>query len=459
MSIMPHVPLARVFEKDNISLADGALKPIASACLALGVVCLALTIIAGVITGDASDPASVQAAADNASTALHAFHTGSMTVLGFILGALVFYMIATATRAGWWTLLRRPFEHAMSLIWLGVGLIILTVILQALFVNVQGVTTNKAESLYAPFIWNWMDPYYTGAVTQNTTPERAAELQAAGYTLDPLYDHKAGYLNNTFFWIRMLLYIAVWVGLCKALVGLSRAQDNDGNKWHSNTMGKVSAIGLVLFAIATAFASFDLLMTLDYHWFSTMFGVYFFAGAVLSAVCLATLTLIALRTFGKAQGAFTVEHQHDLAKLVFAFTVFWAYITFSQYFLIWYGAIPEETMWFSSRKDSWNWLSYAIPIGHFAIPFIVLLPRPNRRNPTIVAAMCLWLIAFHILDLFWVIRPEVKGAYGFAWQDIVGIAAPILLFLGFYLRKLEAATLIPLKDPRTHEALEHKNFV
>jgi hypothetical protein len=451
---MPHVPVAKIFERDNIELAPGAMRPIASALLALGLVCLALTAIAGVITGNPDDPASVKAAADGASTALHAFHTGALVVLGFSLGALVFYMIACATRAGWWALLRRPFEHAMSLVWVGIAMVIAVLLLQALFVNVHGVQTYKGDGLYAPFVWNWMDPYYTGAAIADNPA-----LEQAGYTLDPLYDHKRGYLNLPFFLVRMVAYIAVWVALCKALTGLSRTQDQDGNKWHANTMTKVSAIGLPFFGIATAFASFDWMMSLDYHWFSTMFGVYFFAGSVLSAVCLTTLALIALRSFGKVRGAFTVEHQHDMAKLVFAFTVFWAYITFSQYFLIWYGAIPEESMWFTARKDKWNWLSYAIPIGHFAIPFLLLLPRPVRRNALALSFACVWLIGFHILDVFWVVRPEVKGMSTIAWQDIVGIGAPVLIFLGLYLRRFENQPLIPLKDPRTAEALEHKNFV
>ncbi len=439
MSVMPNVRISRVFEAENVTIRPGSLKPFSSALIGAGAVALLLTVIAGVIRGSADDPASRAAAADGASAALHAYHTGSLIVLSLVLGALVFYMISTAAKAGWWVLIKRPFEHAMSLVWVPLVLFIGAVVLQALFVNVQGVETDKGAGLYAPFLWNWMDPQYRAG--------------------DPLYEHKAMYLDTAWFWVRALLYFSVWIALCKVIVGIARTQERDGNKWHTATLVKVSVVGLPLFAFATAFASFDWMMGLDYHWFSTMFGVYFFAGGVLAMLCLGNLALILLRTFGKMRGAFTVEHQHDMSKLIFAFVVFWAYITFSQYFLIWYAAIPEESMWFGWRKDNWGWLEWAIPIGHFIIPFLVLLPRPARRSTAVMTVMCLWLIGMHVLDIFWVVRPEVKGVGSIVWQDIVGVAGPLLIFLGLYVRKFESVELIPRNDPRTHEALEHKNFV
>ncbi|XOV75362.1 MAG: hypothetical protein ACFHWZ_18500 [Phycisphaerales bacterium] len=138
----------------------------------------------------------------------------------------------------------------------------------------------------------------------------------------------------------------------------------------------------MLYAFATMFAAFHWIMTLDFHWFSTMYGVYFFAGNLVSALALLTAIFIALRFFGKLNGAFTDEHLHDMSKFVFGFTVFWAYISFSQYFLIWYANIPEETAYFTMRRDEWTALSFLLPIGHFIVPFLVLLPRraPQRRT-------------------------------------------------------------------------------
>jgi hypothetical protein len=176
-------------------------------------------------------------------------------------------------------------------------------------------------------------------------------------------------------------------------------------------------------------------------------------------MCLAAVTLIALKGVGKMKGAFTNEHMHDLGKLIFGFTVFWAYITFSQYFLIWYAAIPEESLWFTSRKVGWEWLEWAIPIGHFIVPFLLLLPRPNRRSGLILGFVSVWLFVFHVFDLFWVIRPEVKGVDHIVWRDVVGVLGPICLFLGLFIKRLAAEPLAPRNDPRLDEALVHKNYI
>ncbi len=454
MSVLPHFAPAQVFSKENIEFRPGSLSLITSGLMGLGALLIVVAFISGLVTGG-DDVESAKNAADGAAVTLHAYHTGVMTCLGLTLGALAFYMISSVTNAGWWVTIKKPFEHYMSLVWVAVLMVVSVVVMQALFVNVHPVVTDKINSVYSPFLWNWMDPYYTGAILE-TKPELEA---AKGVGLDPLYTHKAGYLNVPFFWVRAFIYFAVWIGLCSVLLGLSRQQERDGDRWHTLSIGRLSAVGLLLFAFTTAFAAFDWLMTLDYHWFSTMFGVYYFAGSILSALCLVTVTLIALKSFGKMKGAFTVEHMHDLGKLVFGFTVFWAYITFSQYFLIWYAAIPEETLWFTSRKDAWTWLEWAIPIGHFIVPFLLLLPRPNRRNGLILGFVCVWLFVFHVLDLFWVIRPEVKGVEMVVWRDFVGVLGPILLFLGLFVKRLAAEPLAHRHEPRLQEALEHKNYI
>jgi hypothetical protein len=447
--------MEQVLRRENASFAPGSLGVLSGGLMGLGVLFIAVTFIAGLLSGDGSDPASVKSAADGAAAALHAYHVGVMTCLGLVLGAMAFYMFNAVANAGWWVLIKKPFEHLMSLSWLVLLLFISVVVMQALFVNVQDVTTDKLNSIYSPFLWNWMDPYYTGAILE-TNPGLA---ESKGVVLDPLFEHKQGYLDLGWFWVRAILYFAIWIGLSSIIVGLSKRQERDGDKWHTLSLGRVCAAGLPFYGFATAFTAFDWLMTLDYHWFSTMFGVYYFAGSLLSALCLVGFTLIAVSTIGKMKGAFTVEHRHDLAKLVFGFTVFWAYITFSQYFLIWYAGIPEETLWFNTRKRDWGWLEWAIPIGHFIIPFLLLLPRPNRRSVPILAFACVWLFVFHILDLFWVIRPEVKGLQHIVWQDVVGVVGPVALFVGLYVRKLGSESLIPRHDPRSQEALEHKNFV
>lgn len=417
------VNLSAVMDRDNIELPEGSVRLLSRGLLTVGAAAIALTILAAVM-GDAGV----------ASVAQHAFHVGVLAAIGFSLGSLGVVMILHQTNAGWASTIRRQFENVMSLIWVGGLLFIADVLLQVVLSGSKGV-----------YLWDWMN-----------------QVAVEG---DPLYAHKSGFLNVPFFAIRCVLYFATWLLLSQALWGFSTRQDADGDKWHTAKARKLSAPGLLLFALTTAFAGFDWAMTLDYHWFSTMYGVYFFAGNMVSCLALTTLVLILLRSFGRLHVAFTVEHLHDLSKFIFAFTVFWAYISFSQYFLIWYANIPEETAWMLRRKTGdWEWLSWVLPIGHFIIPFLLLIPRPNRRNFVLVGFMCLWLIALHILDVYWAVRPEarapgVSAVIGPRWIDLIGVAGPVLVFLGFLVRKVADGPLIPIKDPRLMEGLRHKNYV
>lgn len=428
MSIAPQYDLARVFEKDNIRFRDSAGGLLSNGMLGIGLLFVILT-VGGAMGGDVPSK----------SIALHAFFTGGIVALGFSLGALAFHMICNVTNAGWASLLRRQFENMMSLTWLGCLFVLGAFLFQALLVNTTDVTTDKAAGVYAPFLWNWMDPNYRAG--------------------DPLYDIKRPFLNLPMFIGLSIVYCAVYIGLSRALCRLARRQDEDASRWHTLTMGRLSTIGLVLYAFATMFAGFHWIMTLDYHWFSTMYGVYFFVGNLVSALALLTAIFIALRFFGKLNGAFTQEHLHDMSKFLFGFIVFWAYIGFSQYFLIWYANIPEETAYFNMRRENWTALSFLLPVGHFIVPFLVLLPRPARRNSAVVFVVCCWMIFMHIVDVFWNIRAEAKAVPGYSWLDFVGILGPVLIFGGLLVRKIVREPLVPLHDPRTHEALDHKNYV
>ncbi|MFU8828256.1 MAG: hypothetical protein ACNA8P_02375 [Phycisphaerales bacterium] len=428
MSIAPHFDLTRVFERDNIQFRTSAGSLFSKGMLGVGGLFIILT-VGGALAGDVPTK----------SIALHSFFVGAIVVLGFSLGALAFHMICNVTNAGWTALLRKQFENIMSLTWLGCLFVLAAFLFQALLVNTTDVVTDKAAGVYAPFLWNWMDPNYRAG--------------------DPLYTHKQAFLNLPVFLLFSIVYAAVYIGLARALCRLARRQDEDASRWHTLTMGRLSAIGLVLYAFATMFAAFHWLMTLDYHWFSTMYGVYFFVGNLVSALALLTIVFIVLRTLGKLNGAFTQEHLHDLTKFLFGFIVFWAYIGFSQYFLIWYANIPEETAYFNLRRDNWNFLSFLLPIGHFILPFLVLIPRPARRNSAVVFCVCCWMILMHIVDVFWNIRPEAKAVPAFSWLDIVGILGPVLIFGGLLVRKIVSEPLVPLHDPRTAEGLDHKNYV
>jgi hypothetical protein len=225
---------------------------------------------------------------------------------------------------------------------------------------------------------------------------------------------------------------------------------------------------MLLFALSTAFASFDWLMSLDFTFFSTMWGVYYFAGAAYSSVAVTAVILAMLRRSGKLEGAVTKEHFHDLGKLLFTFTVFWAYIGFSQYFLIWYSNIPEESAYYVIRnQNGWENTAFILSIGHFIAPFFILLIRRVKESTLGLAVMALWMLLMIALDLVWNIRPMVyAGAASAAnpgpvgwWLDAVGFVGPMAIFAGLLVRRVAAGPRVAIKDPRLVEALAHKNYV
>jgi hypothetical protein len=414
----------QVFAKDNVYLSEGAGKALSRGLVGLGAAFIAITIAAAFMGGDKV----------GAKVAIHALLAGNVAAVGLPLGCLGLVMILHQVNAGWTATIRRQFENVMSLMPYAAGLFIV------LFAAAGALAVFKGV-----YLWDWMDAKYVEG--------------------DILYEHKRGFLNAPFFYIRSALYFLIWVGLAAYLWGKSTTQDQTGDKWLTADARKVSSFGLLLFAFTTAFAGFDWVMTLDYHWFSTMFGVYFFAGNMVACLTLVTFVLITLRAFGRLHVAFTDEHLHDLSKLIFAFTVFWAYISFSQYFLIWYANIPEETAWMMRRKEGpWEWLSWALPIGHFIVPFLFMIHRPIRRNRAAVALACIWLFSMHLLDSYWAIRPEVKGVEvgtlaGPAWVDPIGVLGPVLVIIGLLIGRIASGPLMPLKDPRLGEGLGHKNYV
>jgi len=412
-----HPPSSLVLSRENVFLPENTGRNASRILSGAGFLLIGVT-AAAMFTGDR----------ERCEAALHGFHIGFLIVLGFSLASMGIVMMLHQVNAGWATTVRRQFENIMGLLWVGGLLFVVDVVLQVV-----------AQSSKEVYLFDWMDHHHVAG--------------------DTLYEHKQGYLNVPFFYIRAALYFLVWLGLAGALWSYSTRQDSEGDKWLTARARKVSAPGLLLFAFSTAFAAFDWIMSLDYHWYSTMFGVYFFAGNMVAALSLGTLVLLLIRGVGRLHGAFTSEHLHDLGKLLFGFTCFWAYISFSQYFLIWYANIPEETGWMDMRKQGpWEALSYAVPIGHFIVPFIVLIVRSVRRSRALMSLACLWMIGMHIVDMYWAIRPDARGVAP-QWIDAVAIAGPVLLFAGALVRKVASGPLVPLKDPRLPEALAHKNYV
>jgi len=411
-----------LLQGDNIRLPDGAVSALSKGLLLLGVLLVAGTLLIGSF-------------AVNLGHALAAYKVGVFTALACCLGAWFLVMVLHATNSYWATTIRRQLEHVMALTWLPTLMIAPIVIIElaAGGVLMTWMLDSKADSF--------------------------------------LIEHKIGYLNDGFFLLRYLICAAIWVPITRQLASFSTQQDITGDRFLSAKMRRLSSIGLLLFAASVPFAAFDHLMSMDYRFFSTMWGVYYFAGAIMSGVALSAIVLAALRFFGRLNGVVTKEHFHDHGKLLFAFMVFWAYIAFSQYFLIWYSNIPEETAFFVHRQQGgWEYLWYALIALHFVAPFPILISRKVKKSTLGLGLFGAFLLLTQVLDMVWIMRPMVyldtpwaegRGEPGFFGivLDIVAVAGVLALFGGMLVNKIGSGPLIPMKDPRLGKALKHKNYV
>ncbi len=276
---------------------------------------------------------------------------------------------------------------------------------------------------------------------------------------DALVAGKQAYLNTPFFIARVAFYFLAWTLISYRLYSLSVRQDLAPTADMPMIFRKVSAIGLVLFALTISFAGFDLIMSVDPHWFSTIFGVYIFAGSFLSALAMMILVLSMLqRSGGMLKGVVTVEHFQDLGKFMFGFTVFWAYIAFSQYMLYWYGNIPEETIWYRHRLEhGWQYHSAVLLVMHFIIPFIVLLPRWTKRILPLLTFMAVYMLIMHWFDLHWLVMPvldlQLNGHAGFHWLDFTTFIGLFAILFGTMMYRLSRHSLVPQNDPYLGQSL------
>ncbi len=367
----------------------------------------------------------------------HSFWFSYLTAWVFCLsvsvGALFFVMFQHVPRAKWVTAVRRFPELLMANFWL-LALLGLPIFL----FGMHDLYHWTHHELYDP-----LDPHY-----------------------DPILAGKQGYLNLPFFYARIVFYFAVWITVSTKLYRYSVLQDTEPRDDVGKDLRRVSAWGIPLVALATAFAGFDLVMSLDPHWFSTMFGVYFFAGGFLAAIAAMTFMVLAYRRAGMLQREVGEEHYHDLGKYLFAFTVFWTYIAFSQYMLIWYGNLPEETVWFQHRlTHGWEAVSTALIWFHFILPFFILIPRFTKRIVPVLAVMCVWTLVMHWIDLWWVIRPSLyvatgNEAYqhaGFVWTDLALTLGMVGLFAGVTMWRASRHSITPYNDPYYAFSLRFQN--
>jgi hypothetical protein len=342
-------------------------------------------------------------------------------LLTLALGALFFVILQHLTRAGWSVVVRRWAESVAA-------------VLPALAALAVPLVAFGLHDLY-----HWTH----------------AEAVAA----DHLLQAKQPYLNVPFFVLRLAVYFSIWVLLSRFFLSRSLAQDKDGDPELTLQMERRAAPAMLLFALTATFAAFDLLMSLDPHWYSTMFGVYVFAGSVVSFIALLAVLVFAGQRAGLLRHAVTVEHYHDIGKLLFAFTVFWAYIAFSQYMLMWYANLPEETAWLLRRQtNGWGWIGMVLLVGHFALPFAALLSRAPKRRPRAVATVAAWVLLMHWFDLYWVVVPEVSRASAVPHLlDLTTLLGLSGLVVAFAAHRMRGRSLVPERDPRLAESLRFEN--
>jgi len=354
-----------------------------------------------------------------------AYLTGWSFLLTTALGGLFFLIFHHLTRASWSITINRINE---SLIWAFPLLFVLGI----------------------PLLFGMHDLYHwTHAELYDPSSPEYDEILAG----------KRAYLNTPFWIVRMVFYFVVWTLISYRLYAFSVRQDVDPDPDIPAKLRSTSAWGLPLTAVTVAFASYDILMSTDPHWFSTIFGVYFFSGGILSAVAVIILVAALLqRTGGRLQDVITKEHYQDLGKYLFGFVVFWAYIAFSQYMLYWYGGIPEETVWFQKRlQDGWGWHSAFLLGFHFVIPFLVLLPRGTKRTLPILSFMAVWLIGMHWFDLHWVVLPVLRDSAGFHWLDFTCWLGLTGIFAGGLMYRLSRHPLVPQNHPSLGASLHFEN--
>ena len=355
----------------------------------------------------------------------HAWLVACTFFLSISVGGLFFVIVQHLVGAGWSVVVRRVAELVAANTTI-VALLFLPLVVQLL----RGEGT----------LWPWGD---VDALHE-----------------DPLLARKAVFLDAKFFAVRLAIYFGAWILLGRWLLRRSLEQDTARDAAPTLALQGRAAPAMVVYALTVNFAAFDILMTLQPAWASTIFGVCFFAGSVVAFFAFAIVALRLLQSRGLLRAKVGVEHYHDLGKFLFAFVFFWGYVSFSQFMLIWYADMPEETFWYRIRfHGTWETVAWILLFGHFVLPFAGLLSRHAKRNLAALTFIASWLLAMHALELFWLVLPgaETDGAL-VAPVDFAAFAAVGGLWLWSLARLAGDRPLVPAGDPRLHESLAFENL-
>ncbi|MCC6623690.1 MAG: hypothetical protein IT385_20700 [Deltaproteobacteria bacterium] len=356
----------------------------------------------------------------------YSYITSYMFWVAVALGCLFFVLIQHGTRAGWSTVLRRIAENWM-------------------------MTLPVFAVLMVPIILGAHDTFHW----THRVPGQ-----------DLILDRKAPYLDEGFFQIRSVAVVLIWCALAYALYRWSTRQDKTGDIALSHKMRWWAPLGFVIFAITVTIAAIDWMMSLQPHWYSTIFGVNYFSGCVMVSGAVLALTAMALQKSGVLQQHVTTEHYHDLGKWSFAFLVFWSYTAVSQLLLIWYANIPEETIYYHQRvQGGWEVISILLALFHFAIPFWFLMSRHVKRKKTTLAIGAVMVIIAHYIDMFWIVQPNMALTldhtahphFSMHIADILTLVGIGAVALGAFAWVTTRTPVAPIKDPRLAESLRFEN--
>jgi hypothetical protein len=370
------------------------------------------------IVGALGGAACVAGAFLNPPQFLHSYLWSYMFFLGVTLGCMALNMLQFLTGGAWGIVIRRFCEAATRTLPL----------LALMFVPIL---------LGIPVLYEWSHP--------------------AIVAKDEILRHKSAYLNVPFFLIRTALYFGGWILFSTLLNKWSRQQDETGDRAINRRLQLLSGPGIIWWGLSVTFMAIDWILSLNPHWFSTIFGLLFLAGQGLNAMAfLITLTVILARR-KPLSDVITPRHLHDLGKLMLAMVMVWAYFSFSQFLIIWSGNLAEEIPWYVVRlHGGWEFVGLALVFLHFALPFALLLSREVKRSTDMILGVSIVIIAMRFVDLYWLVMPDFrKDGFGVSWMDF---AAPIALgglWLWAFTWQLNRRPLLPIHDPHLQEALEH----
>lgn len=271
---------------------------------------------------------------------------------------------------------------------------------------------------------------------------------------DPVIQAKAAWLNPTGVIGRSVFYFLVWTFYALRLSKLSAEQDATGERTLIDKMRALSAPGLVVFTFVTTFAFIDWIMSLEPHWYSTMYAIAFIIGEVLEAFAFTIALVMTLSNRRPIRDYLTKQHIHDLGNMMFAFMVLWAYLCFGQFLIIWAGNLPNEIPWYLNRlRGGWGWVALTLVIFNFATPFVLLLMRGTKRHSERLVKVCVLLFLVRIIDVYWVVEPAFYGAkIQIHWLDFITLLGIGGLWVAAFFWQLRARSILPLRDPRLQGA-------